>query len=52
VTKRQGRGIKVCKDERALIDPVCGFGERMKRALGEVLVAPLTGRSNYRLERP
>jgi hypothetical protein len=52
VTARQGGGIMVCKEERALIVPNCGFGDRTKHALGQVLAAPLTGPSNYRLERP
>ena len=42
----------VCQEERALIESVCGFGDRVKHAFGEVLAAPLTGPSNYRLERP
>jgi hypothetical protein len=51
VTSRQGRGIMVVKEERALIGAVSGFGIRTKHALGEVLAASLTRRSNYRLER-
>jgi hypothetical protein len=52
VTKWHGRGIMACQGERALIDKVFGFGNRTKHALVEVLVALLTGQSNYRLERP
>jgi len=52
MTLRQGRGIMVIKEERALIGAVEGFGTRTKHALGEVLAAPLARQSNYRLERP
>jgi hypothetical protein len=41
----------VCEEERALIDPVSGFGDRTKHAIGKGLAAPLSGRSNSRLER-
>jgi hypothetical protein len=51
VTLRFGGGIMVCEQERALVDPVRGFDDRTKHALGENLEVPLTGRSNYRLER-
>jgi hypothetical protein len=52
VTRRDGHGIMVCNEERALIVPVCAFGDRTKHALVEGLAASLPGRSNYRLERP
>jgi hypothetical protein len=32
VTEWRGRGIMFCEEERALIDLVCGFGHRTKRA--------------------
>ena len=51
VTLGPGRGIILVEREWALGGSVDGFDGGPNHALGKVLATPLTGRSNYRLER-